>query len=224
MPKSKINQILFLFFLILNFFSLIFCERKDADITKAMSCMNLIIQKSDGEKLDAHTYSSKLLKCFITITEEEAKEYLVGLEQGMKTFDSEEVERLTDTSTLSTIPKDELKNYSLSLEQAIEDFKKLQEKYIERNQGKTSSNDEDDEKFRHPSMGNSLGAFMKKLTGALKLINNMGTIMIILIFAYFFSILFKKYCKNDKKKYTKNKDKDKDKSKEKNKKGKKKNE
>ena len=221
MSKSKINQILLLFFLILNF-SIIFCERKDSDITKAMSCMNLIIQKSEGEKFDAQTYSSKLLKCFITITEEEAKEYLVGLEQGMKTFESEEVERLTDTSTLSSIPKDELKNYSLSLEQAIQDFKKLQQKYIERNKGKTSSNDDDDEKFKHPSMGNSLGAFMKKLTGALKLINNMGTVMIVLIFAYFFSILFKKYCKNDKKNYTKNKDKDK--SKEKNKKGKKKNE
>ena len=198
----KTNIILIFFsVLILNFFKSIFCKSSNEDISEAMSCMTLLVQKLKGDQLDPKTYSSKLLKCFITITEDEAKEILVAIEQGMKSIEPEEIERLTDTSTLQDIPKDELSNNSLRLEEAIKEFRKLQEKYASRNSGKSTS-DDDDEDYRkaHPSRGNSLGSFMKKFTKFLKIANSMGSIIIVIIFLYFFSILFKNCCKKNKSK------------------------
>ena len=208
MSKTNIISIFFSI-LILNFFKSIFCKSSSEDISKAMSCMTLLVQKLKGDQLDPKIYSSKLLKCFITITEDEAKEILVAIEQGMKSIEPEEIERLTDASTLKDIPKDELSNNSLRLEEAIKEFRKLQERYASQSSGKTTT-DEDDEDFRkaHPSRGNSLGSFMKKLTSLLKIANNMGSIIIIIIFLYFFSILFKNCCKNNK---SKSKDKPKEK-------------
>ena len=158
-----------------------------------------------------------LLKCFITITEEQGKEILVSIEQDMKAIEPEEIEKLTDINSLKEIPQDELKNYSLKLEKAIKDLKKMQEKHLSKSKDKTQDYDyEDDEEFKktHPSRGNSLGSVMKKLKGLFKTINNMGNIVIAIIFLYFGSIMLRKCCDNKKSK-VKNKDKDKNKSKDK---------
>ena len=223
MSKIRFNPI-FISLIILNIFSSIYSKPNNDDITKAISCMSMLMQRLGGNNLDNKEYSSKLLKCFITITLEEAKEFVVALEQGMKTIENKDFERLTDTSTLSSLTQDELSKYSLHLENTIKEFKKLQDSYAKKSEGKsTSGPDEEDEEYRrnHPSRGNSLGSFMKKLTGALKLVNNMGNVVIFIIFAYFLYILFGKYCKSDKKNKEKPKPKEKEK---KNKKSKKKNE
>ena len=115
---------LFLLFFIHKLFY-IFSKASNEDVTKAMSCMSLLIQKFKGQTPDHKKYSSMLLKCFITITEEESKEILVGIEQGIKTLEPEEIEKLTDFSTLSNFSKIELDEYSYKLQNAIDTFKKM---------------------------------------------------------------------------------------------------
>ena len=213
MKKIKLNP-LFLSIICTNFF-LLSCNNED--ISKIVSCMHVISQKNKNQTPDQNTYSTMLLKCFITITEEQGKEILVSIEQDMKVIEPEEIEKLTDINSLKEIPPDELKKYSLKLEKAIKDLKKMQEKHLSKSKDKTQDYDyEDDEEFKktHPSRGNSLGSVMKKLKGLLKAINNMGNIVIAIIFLYFGSIMLRKCCDNKKSK-VKNKDKDKNKSKDK---------
>ena len=188
-----------LFLLIfLQTFIYIFSNASNEDMTKAMSCMSLLIQIFKGKSPDQKKYSSMLLKCFITITEEESKEIFVGLEQGKQALEPEEIERLTNFSTLSNFSKNELDEYSYKLQNAINTFKKMQDNY---QSGKKDNDYDNDEEFKktHPSRGNSLGSFMKKMTGLLKTINNMGSVVLILIFLYFGFIMFKKFCGKKKK-------------------------
>ena len=118
---AYIKYNLFFIIIILNYLFNIICKESNEDITKAISCMSILSQKLKGQTPDSRNYSSMLLKCFITITEEESKEVLVGLEQGMDSIEEEEIEKLTDFSTLSQIPKDELNNYSDKLQNAIQE-------------------------------------------------------------------------------------------------------
>ena len=218
MKKIKFNP-LFLSIICTNFF-LLSCNNED--ISKIVSCMHVISQKNKNQTPDQNTYSTMLLKCFITITEEQGKEILVSIEQDMKAIEPEEIEKLTDINSLKEIPQDELKNYSLKLEKAIKDLKRLQEKHYSKSKDKDKDldyEDDEDHKKSHPSRGNSLGSVMKKLKGLFKTINNMGNIVIAIIFLYFGSIMLGKCCDNKK-----NKMKNKDKSKSKDKKNKKKNE
>ena len=141
-----------------------------------------------------------LLKCFITINEDESKEVLLRLEKGMESIENEEIGRLIDFSTLNNISKVELKEYSDKLNNALKGFKKMQEKYYSNNKDKTKSDNTDDENYKraHPSRGNAFGAFMKKMTGILKFINNMGSVIIVIIFLYFGLIMLRK-CNNNSK-------------------------
>ena len=201
--------------------SYLFCQSNNEEITKLMSCMNIISQNTGGQPSDIQKY---LLKCFITITDVEAKEVLVGMEQGIESIDQEEIKKLTDISTLNDIPKNELNEYSTKLTNTIKSFKKMQEKYKseEKDEEKEYYTDDEEYKKAHPSRGNSLGSFMKKMTGLLKTINNIGNFVIAIIFIYFGYIILKNCRKNNsnKKRYkeTNKENKDKSKNKKKNKK------
>jgi len=225
-PKKmfkEFNSLFQLVIFILYILSIISCQSNKYDLTKVISCSNIIGQKTKDQTPEIKAYSSMMLKCFITITDDEAKEVLVGIERGMKSMEKEDIERLTDFSTLNDIPQDQLKQYSLQLENAIRSIRQLEENRKSGKKYDDDYNDNEEYKKAHPSRGNEFGSFMKKMTGVLKTINNMGNIVIIVIFAYFGLILFKKFCGNNKNKH-KDKDKDKDKDKNKNKKKNKKNE
>ena len=209
----KLN-LLFLQILIILFFSSIDSKASNEDITKAMSCMNLVAQKIKADQsIDQKLYYSMILKCYITITEEIAKEILVGLEQGIPSLEKEEIDNLTDVNYLKNFSKEDLEKYSKQLEETFKDFKELQDKY-KKNKDKTSDDYNDDEEYRksHPSRGNTLGVIMRGMTGLLKLVNNMGSIIIIIIFFYFGSIMLGK-CKKKEQNKEQNKDKNKNKNK-----------
>ena len=176
--------------------------------------MNIISSRNEGRKQDIQKY---LLKCFITITDEEAKEVVVAIEQGIDPLEQEEIDKLTDISTLSVIPQKDLEAYSNKLRNTIKAFRNLQEKYNSGKNDDSKDYNQDDEEYRkaHPSRGNALGSFMKKLTGLLKAINNMGNFIIAIIFIYFGYILLKNWRRNNRnKKNSKEKNRDnKDKSK-----------
>ena len=214
MSGIKIN-FLFLLIILTNLMTLNICEIDNEDITKAISCMSLISQKFEKEP-DPKTYSSLMLKCFITITDVEAKEILVRIEQGMKSMEDEDIQKLIDIDSLKNISQNELEKQSLKLEKAIKAFQKMQENY---SSNKKDKNYEDDDEYRKslPSRGNFLGVIMKGMTGILKAANNIGTIIIIIIFVYFGQILYGKYCPSKKtnKKDDMAKEKDKNKKKKK---------
>ena len=208
-------NLLFQLFFLVYLIAIISCQSNKEDLSKVISCSNIIGQRLKDQTPEIKAYSSMMLKCFITITEDEAKEVLVGIERGMNTIEKEDIDRLTDISKLNDIPQNELKEYSLKLENTIHSIKKLEE---DRKSGKKNdNNDNDNEEYKkaHPSRGNEFGAFMKKMTGILKTINNLGNVVIIAIFVYFGLILFKKFCGNNK---SSHKNKDKSKNKKKNKK------
>ena len=214
---KEFNSLIQLIFLVYCL-SIISCQSNKDDLSKVISCSNIIGQKIKDQTPEIKTYSSMMLKCFITITEDEAKEVLVGIERGMKSMEKEDIERLTDISKLNDIPQNELKEYSLKLEDAIRSIRKLEESRKSGKKYDDDYNDNEEYKKAHPSRGNEFGSFMKKMTGTLKTINNMGNIVIIVIFVYFGLILFKKFCGDNKSNH-----KDKDKGKDKNKNNKKKN-
>ena len=191
--KIRFNTFLLMSFL-LNIFQLFVSNSNNEDVTKVVSCISLINQKYKGQSPEPKAYSALLLKCFITISDEEKKEILVGMQQNMEGIESEEIEKLTDVTTLKDIPQEQLKEHTIKLENAIKEFRKIQENYYEDKIDK-NINYEEDEEFRktHPSRGNSLGAFMKKTNGTLKLINYMGNIVIGIISIYFAYIMLGKF-------------------------------
>ena len=191
---------LFQLIFFLYFLAILSCQSNKDDLSKVISCSNIIGQKIKDKTPEIKAYSSMMLKCFITITDDEAKEVLVGIERGMKSIEKEDIERLTDISKLNDIPQNELKEYSLKLENAIRSIRKLEENRKSGKKYDDDYNENEEYKKAHPSRGNEFGSFMKKMTGVLKTINNMGNVVIIVIFVYFGLILFKKFCGNNKNK------------------------
>ena len=214
MSLIKYNMLFLL--LSLNFFILIICQ--DEEIVKSVACMSLLNEKYKDKQINQKTYGSEILNCYIAITDVEAKEIVMGLQQGIKTLEKEDIDRLTDINGLKNYTNDEIKEFSNSLNKAISSFQKMQDKY---NSGKKNNDDVDDEHYKksHPSRGNFLGSIMKRMTGILKLANNIGNVILFIIFGYFALILFRKYCDNGKKrKEVKSKEKDDGKNKKKKKK------
>ena len=218
--KISINS-LFIILLTTNLFQLIISKSKE-DLTKLVSCMTIIGEKLKGQTPEPKAYSSMLLKCFISISEEENKEILLLIQKGIDTIESEEIEKLTDISSLNDIPQEQLKEYSAQLEDAINELRKIQESRGGEKKGEDKIYEEDEDyRKSHPSRGNTLGAFMKKMTGTLKTINNFGNYVIGIIVIYFVYIMLGN-CRR-KKKNNINKEKEKE-NKKKDKKNKKKNE
>ena len=213
MSLIKYNMLFFI--LSLNFFILIICENED--IFKSVACMNLLNEKYQDNQINQKTYFSEILYCYIIITEVEAKEIVMGIEQGIKTLEKEDIDRLTDINGLKNYTNDEIKEYTKKLNNAISSFQKMQENY-KSGKRERQNDDVDDENYKksHPSRGNFLGSIMKGMTGILKLANNIGSVIIFIIFGYFALILFRKYCDNGKRnKENKNKEKDEGKKKKK---------
>ena len=73
----------FRFFLLiiylLNLISVILCQFDNDSMTKAIACMSVISQKFKSQDPEPSIYSTMMLKCFITLSDSQAKKILVGL-------------------------------------------------------------------------------------------------------------------------------------------------
>ena len=138
-----------------------------------------------------------MLACFIAITELDAKEILVAVQQEMKFLSPEEIDKLCDVNNLKNIDKQTLSIESKKLQNALKEFDNMREH--QRKKDKYTPNDLDNEneeyKRMHPSRGNKLGRFMKGMTNLLKLFNNFGKIIIGIIVLYLI-YFFWNNCKN----------------------------
>ena len=129
----------FLFYI--SFFSnYISSKPSNVDITKAVSCINIVIQKYKGNFPEQSTYFSSVLKCFMTITEEQANEIIIGLEQGQKTLDTDDIQNLTDISDFESIPEVERKESYERLDEVLKEIQRINE-----NKGKKSSKSRNDD-------------------------------------------------------------------------------
>ena len=168
-------------------------QTDDQDVTKALSCMSLVNKKMQKDKTqDAHAYSAMMLKCFITIKDDQVKEALQHLQQGREPDFSESViNKLTDSSDLNSYNQEELLKNSKKLGKAIEKFKKMQEK------GGMGSYDDDFGDNVDPNIGgNAIGLFAKGLNYLFVTANSFGGMVIILVGLFFGIRVLKNICKN----------------------------
>ncbi len=195
---SKLSISIFLIFYIIKVISSQSGSKvPEIDLNKAVSCLHVLSKKFEYE-IDQKVYSSTMLACFTSITEDDAKEILVAVQQDMVFLSSEEIDKLCDVNNLKKIDQKTLSIESRKLQNALREFDKMRdsqrknEKYTPRDD---YDNENEDYKKAHPSRGNKLGKFMKGMTNLLKLFNNFGKIMIGIIVIYFI-YFFWNNCKN----------------------------
>ena len=157
----------------------------DSDLNKAVSCLHVLSKKFDYE-IDQKVYSSTMLACFTSISDIDAKEILVASQQGMKFLSPEEIDKLCDTNNLKNIDPKILSIESRKLQNALSEFDKIRDYQRKKDKYAPSYYDNENEEYKkaHPSTGNKLGKFMKKMTNILKLFNNFGKIIIGIITIY----------------------------------------
>ena len=185
-------------FLITIIINIIKSEVSDIDLNKAVSCLHVLSKKFDYE-IDQKVYSSTMLACFTSLSEVDAKEILVQVQQEMPFLSPEEIDKLCDVNNLKYIDQKKLAIESKKLQNALREFDKMREKKNE-NYGQKyddSYNENDDYKKAHPSQGNKLGKFMKEITNLLKLVNNFGKIIIGIMVLYFLYFLIKNCMEKD---------------------------
>ena len=203
----------FRFFLLLiyllNLISIIICQLDDTSMTKALACMSVISQKFKGQDPEPSTYSTMMLKCFITLSDSQAKKILVGLESGQNILSKKEVDRLTDYDSLRDMSQNELKKKSYQLEKALKNFKKLQEEITGESTGDTDPSDyddyDDDDNFNQetPSNINFFSLIPRGISGIFNVFNNYLSLFIVFVVVYFGLLMLRKI--NDSEKKMKNK-------------------
>ena len=117
-----------MFFFFLNIyiilFPLIISQRDDPSISRLLACMSLLHQEANAEEMDPNIYSMKMLKCYITISDYQANNFLVSLEKGQNTLSKSEIRKLFDYDSLRSMSQIELKERSMELEKTLKKFKK----------------------------------------------------------------------------------------------------
>ena len=196
---SKLFKSIFLFIYIIKVIS---SQRDssvaDIDLNKAVSCLHVLSKKFNYE-IDQKVYSSTMLACFTTITEDDAKEILVAVQQDMIFLSPEEIDNLCNVNNLKKVDKNKLAIESRKLQKALREFDRMREKKDENYGQKYADNYNENEEYKkaHPSQGNKLGKFMKGLTNVLKFVNNSGKVIIVIICLYFLYFLLKNCGRNN---------------------------
>ena len=189
-------------FLILYIIKVISSQREinvpEKDLNKAVACLHVLSKKFDYE-IDQQVYSSTILACFTAITDDDAKEILVAVQQDMAFLSPEEIDNLCNVNNLKKVEQKKLAEESKRLQHALKEFDRIREKKEENYGQKYDDNYNEKEEYKkaHPSQGNKLGKFMKETTNILKLINNFGKIIIIIIVLYFLYFMLKNCGRND---------------------------
>ena len=196
---SKLFTSIFLF---LNIIKIISSQRdssvSDIDLNKAVSCLHVLSKKFNYE-IDQKVYSSTMLACFTTITEDDAKEILVTVQQDMIFLSPEEIDNLCNVNNLKKVDQKKLAIESRKLQNALREFDRMREKKDENYGQKYDDHYNENEEYKkaHPSQGNKLGKFMKGITNVLKFVNNSGKVIIVIICLYFLYFIVKNCGRNN---------------------------
>lgn len=193
---SNLKFFLLLIYL-LNLISIILCQLENKSMSKALACISIITEKFKGQEPDQSLYSTMMLKCFITLSESQAKKLLVGLETGTNILNKKEIDRLTDISTLKDLSQSELEKKSYELEKALKNFKKLQEQIsgeVSEDFDPSDYDDDydDDDNTETPSNINFFGLIPKGIYAVFKIFNNYLFLFIVFVIVYFSLLMIRK--------------------------------
>ena len=180
----------FTFFLFLNIFIIIFplisSQLDDPSLSRLLACMSIIHQEIKSEEPDPNIYSATMLKCYITISDSQARTLLMGLESGKNTLSKSEIRKLTDYESLKGLSPNEVKQKSIELERTLKKFKKMQEDIMGGKKPEEMADDYDDDYdyddeygSEKPSSINFLSLIPKGFFGMLGIFSNYISLFIV---------------------------------------------
>ena len=111
-------------------------SEEDIDLSKAVACVPIVDKKTltQKNKEDKSEYVKMLMKCFVTISDVEAKQILLTLQEGKDINLSEkQINSFTDFSKLEHFTQEELDKISERLTNAIDKFKKNKDQAEKKN-------------------------------------------------------------------------------------------
>ena len=160
----------------------------ESDLNKAITCNYIISKKYDltHEKLNQKLYSSSILSCFILISEKEAKNFLLSIQNGDNSLKSFDIERLIDINIINTLEKSKILEESQKLEIALNEFNNIGNK----NKNKEIKVDEEYGKV-HKWKDYKLTKFILVTTKILKFMNSIGKYIVIGVCIFFLVFLLK---------------------------------
>ena len=182
-------------------------------MTKALACMSVLSQKFKNVDPEPSLYSTMMLKCYMTISESQARKILVGLENGQNVLSKREVEKLTDHESLRDISQSEVRKKSIELEKALKSFKKMQEEITGDGGGDMDSDDYDDvyddEGFsqERPANINFFSLIPKGLSGFFNVFNSYISLFLVFAIVYFGLLMLRKINDSERKMKKKKKEK-----------------
>lgn len=198
------------FFLFLNIFIIIFplisSQLDDPSLSRLLACMSIIHQEIKSEEPDPNIYSATMLKCYITISDSQARTLLMGLESGKNTLSKSEIRKLTDYESLKDLSPNEVKQKSIELERTLKKFKKMQEDIMGGKKPEEMADDYDDDYdyddeygSEKPSSINFLSLIPKGFFGMLGIFSNYISLFIVFALVYFLLLAIRKMSDSDKK-------------------------
>ena len=198
------------FFLFLNIFIIIFplisSQLDDPSLSRLLACMSIIHQEIKSEEPDPNIYSATMLKCYITISDSQARTLLMGLESGKNTLSKSEIRKLTDYESLKGLSPNEVKQKSIELERTLKKFKKMQEDIMGGKKPEEMADDYDDDYdyddeygSEKPSSINFLSLIPKGFFGMLGIFSNYISLFIVFALVYFLLLAIRKMSDTDKK-------------------------
>lgn len=198
------------FFLFLNIFIIIFplisSQLDDPSLSRLLACMSIIHQEIKSEEPDPNIYSATMLKCYMTISDSQARTLLMGLESGKNTLSKSEIRKLTDYESLKDLSPNEVKQKSIELERTLKKFKKMQEDIMGGKKPEEMADDYDDDYdyddeygSEKPSSINFLSLIPKGFFGMLGIFSNYISLFIVFALVYFLLLAIRKMSDTDKK-------------------------
>ena len=173
-------------FLFLNIyiilFPLIISQRDDPSLSRLLACMSLLHQEANAEEMDPNIYSMKMLKCYITISDSQANNFLLSLEKGQNSLSKSEIRKLFDYDSLRTLKK----------------FKKMQEDIMGGREPDDDGGDYDDYDYEdeyqreRPSNINFFSLIPKGIFGLFGVFSSYISLFIIFVLVYFLLLALRK--------------------------------
>ena len=181
----------------------------DDDTTKAFTCMTLTNMKLEStnkkmEEINADEFSSTVLKCFLTIKEEQIEQIMNNIQEvnNLKLLLGEDYDKLTDTSDLSSFSEKKIEDAYKKLMKAMKDFRNMQNGLKENaDDDDYDDYDEDDDDYfgiSNKKGDNFFGWIVRAVKYIFKAANSVGGILLIMIFIFLMVRFIKSIFSNEK--------------------------
>ena len=137
------NNFFFIYIIIFNFIIQIISQLDNVPLSKIIACITIVNDEYEKSDINAELYSASLLKCFITITESQAYNFIVSMGKGQKNMNKNDHKKLLDVNSLKYMSEKELEKKSEEMNKALKEFQKMQNEYM----GKRSQQDFDGDDY-----------------------------------------------------------------------------